>query len=54
MKKFLIIAFLVIVGLGIAYLTFVIAAIKIVVGAVLLGVAAIALLAVWIMWKNRD
>jgi len=54
MKKFLVIAFLVIIGLVVAYLTFVVAALKIVIGAILLGVAAIALLAVWIMWKIKD
>ncbi|MCG2417456.1 hypothetical protein K8089_00370 [Aequorivita sp. F47161] len=54
MKKYLVIALLVIVGLAIAYLTFIIAAIKIIIGSILLGVAAIALLAVWIMWKIDD
>lgn len=54
MKKYLVIALLVIVGLAIAYLTFVIAAIKMVLGAIMLGIAAIALLAVWIMWKIED
>lgn len=54
MKKYLVIAFLVIVGLAIAYLTFVIAAIKMVLGAIMLGIAAIALLTVWIMWKIED
>jgi hypothetical protein len=54
MKKYFVIALLVIVGLAVAYLTFVIAAIKIVIGSILLGVSAIALLAVWIMWKIED
>lgn len=54
MKKYLVIAFLVILGIAIAYLTFIIAAIKIVLGSILLGIAAIALLAVWIMWKIED
>lgn len=54
MKKYLVIALLVIVGLAVAYLTFIIAAIKIVVGSILLGISAIALLAVWIMWKIED
>ena len=54
MKKYLVIALLVVLGLVVAYLTFVIAAIKIVMGAILLGIAAIALLAVWIMWKIKD
>lgn len=54
MKKFLVIALLVIVGLALAYLTFIISAIKIIVGSVLLGISAIALLAVWIMWKIED
>lgn len=51
MKKYLVIALLVIVGLAIAYLTFIIAAIKMVIGAIMLGIALIALLVVWIMWK---
>ncbi|MBT0607091.1 hypothetical protein [Aequorivita echinoideorum] len=54
MKKYLAIALLIIVALAVAYLTFVIAAIKIVVGAILLGIMCIALLAVWIMWKTKD
>lgn len=54
MKKYLVIALLVIVGLAVAYLTFVIAAIKMIIGAILLGIAAIALLVVWIMWKIDD
>lgn len=54
MKKYLVIALIVIVGIAIAYLTFIIAAIKFVIGAILLGIAAIALLAVWIMWKIND
>lgn len=54
MKKYLVIALLVIVGLAVAYLTFIIAVIKIVLGSILLGIAAIALLAVWIMWKIDD
>ena len=54
MKKYLVIALLVIIGLAIAYLTFVIAYIQIVIGAILLGISAIALLAVWIMWKIED
>lgn len=54
MKKYLIIALIVVIGLVVAYLTFVIAAIKFVFGAVMLGVAAIAVLAIWIWWKVRD
>lgn len=54
MKKYLVIALLVITAIAVAYLTFVIAYIKIIFGAVLLGIAAIALLAVWIMWKIED
>ncbi len=54
MKKYLVIALLIIVGLAVAYLTFIIAAIKIIIGAILLGVMLIALLAVWIMWKIED
>mgnify|MGYP001198911039 CR=1 FL=1 len=54
MKKYLVIALLIIVAIVVAYLTFVSAAIKIVIGAILLGVSAIALLAVWIMWKIDD
>ncbi len=54
MKKYLVIALLIIVGLAVAYLTFIIAAIKIVIGSFLIGIAAIALLIVWIMWKIND
>jgi len=54
MKKYLVIALLVIVGLTVAYLTFIIAAIKIVIGSFLIGVAVLALLVVWIMWKIED
>ncbi len=54
MKKYLVIALLIIVGIAIAYLTFIIAAIKFIIGAILLGISAIALLAVWIMWKIDD
>lgn len=54
MKKYAAIAVLIIIGIAIAYLTFVIAAIKIIIGSILLVVAAVALLAVWIMWKIDD
>ncbi len=54
MKKYLVIGFLIVVALVVAYLTFVIAAIKIAIGGILLGVAAIALLIVWLLWKSRD
>lgn len=54
MKKFLVIALLIIIALVLVYLTFFIAAIKIVFGSILLGISAIALLAVWIMWKIDD
>lgn len=54
MKKYLVIVLLVIIGLALAYLTFVIAVIKIVVGSILLGISAILLLAIWIMWKIDD
>jgi hypothetical protein len=45
---------LVIVALVVIYLTFIIAYIKIIIGSILLGVSAIALLAVWVMWKIED
>lgn len=54
MKKYLVIALLIVIGLVVAYLTFVISVIKFAFGAVMLGIAAIALLAVWIMWKIKD
>jgi len=54
MKKYLFIALLVIVAIAVIYLTFVIAYLKIIIGSILLGISAIALLAVWIMWKNKD
>ncbi|MEH6657913.1 hypothetical protein [Leeuwenhoekiella marinoflava] len=54
MKKYIVIAILLIALAGVAYLTFVIAAIKIVIGSIFLGIMAIALLALWIMWKVND
>ncbi len=53
MKKVLLSIFLIIVILLITYLTFVIAVLKIKIGAVLLGISVVALLAAWIMWKVK-
>lgn len=54
MRKALVIIALLIIAAAIAYMTFVIAAIKIAVGSVLLGISAISMLIVWIMWKTKD
>ena len=54
MKKYLVIAVLLVALGAVAYLTFVIAAIKIMIGSIFLGIMAIALLALWIMWKVND
>ncbi len=54
MMKYLVIAFLIIAALVVAYFTFVVATIKIAFGGIMLGIAAIALLVVWIMWKSKD
>lgn len=54
MSKYIVIIILLIVAALIAYLTFVIAAIKITIGAFLLGISAISLLLVWILWKVKN
>ena len=54
MKKYLLIALLVIIAIVIAVLTFIVGTIKIMFGAISLGVMLIALLVVWIMWKIKD
>tara|TARA_Y100000815_G_scaffold275748_1_gene316772 strand:+ start:8690 stop:8854 length:165 start_codon:yes stop_codon:yes gene_type:complete len=54
MKKYIVIAIL-LIALGIvAYLTFIIAAIKIAIGCIFLGIMALALIALWVMWKVHD
>ena len=53
MKKKLIVGFLIVALLVVAFLTFVIAAIKIVVGSIFLGIFAPALLGIWITWKTK-
>lgn len=53
MKKVLISVFLIILVLLITYLTFMIAVIKIKVGAVLLGICLVALIAAWVTWKLK-
>ena len=54
MSKYIVIIILLIVAALIAYLTFVIAAIKITIGVILLGISAISLLLVWILWKVKN
>ena len=54
MKKYLVIGFLVVIAALTAYLTFIISVIKLTVGAILLGIAAIAFLVVWILWKVKE
>ena len=54
MKKYLVIGLLILVAILVAYFTFVIATIKLAIGGILLAISAIALIAVWIMWKIRD
>jgi len=54
MKKILVIILLLAVLAVVAYLTFVVAMIKIVLGSILLGISAISLLMVWILWKTKD
>lgn len=54
MKKYVIIALLVIVLLVVAYFTFIIAAIKFAVGATFVGIMVLAVLILWIMWKVHD
>ncbi len=54
MKKILVIILLLAVLAVVAYLTFVVATIKIAIGSILLGISAISLLMVWILWKTKD
>ncbi len=54
MKKVLVVIFLLLIAAAIVYVTFVIAAVKMVVGSILLGISLIALLVVWIMWKVKS
>ena len=54
MKKILVIILLLAVFAAVAYLTFVVAMIKIVIGSILLGISAISLLMVWILWKTKE
>ncbi|UAB81984.1 hypothetical protein INR76_04290 [Marixanthomonas sp. SCSIO 43207] len=53
MKKYIIVGFLIVALLLVAYLTFVIAAIKIVVGSIFLIIFALALIGLWITWKKK-
>lgn len=54
MKKFLVITLLVIALLAIGYLTFVKAVIEILIGSIFLIIFAIAVIALWFMWKKRE
>lgn len=53
MKKVIISIVLIALALLITYLTFMIAVIKIKIGAVLLGICVVALIAAWITWKLK-
>jgi len=54
MKKYIVIALLVIVMLAVAYLTFIIAAIKFAIGSVFVGIMVLAIFVLWIMWKVNE
>ncbi len=54
MKKGLVIGLLVIVAILIGVFTFIVGAIKLVIGCVLLGVALVAVLIVWGLWKIKE
>lgn len=54
MKKFIVITLLVLVALTVAVLTFIIGAIKMIVGGISLGALVILLIIVWIAWKVND
>jgi len=53
MKKYLIIGLLVIALLIVGYLTFVMAVIEIAIGSIFLVIFVIALIGLYITWKNR-
>lgn len=53
MRKVVVSILLIAVIAIVIYFTFIIATIKIVVGSVLLGISAISLLLVWILWKTK-
>lgn len=54
MKKYAIIALLVLALIAVGYLTFVMAVIEILIGAIFLGILAIALFGLWFTWKNKE
>ena len=54
MKKKIIIGLLVVILLVVAFFTFVVAAIKIAIGAAVLGVVALAILIIWGVWKVSE
>ncbi len=54
MIKYLIIIFIIICLLAIIYYTFIVAAIEFIVGLILLGIALIAMLAAWFLWKKKN
>lgn len=51
--KAIIIILVLVIAIAIIYFTFVIAAIKIVFGSIMLGIMLLALLGAWFMWKKR-
>ena len=53
MKKYTVIGTLIFIAVVVAVLTFAIGLIKIMIGSVFLVIMAIAVLALWIMWKVK-
>jgi len=54
MKKVVVSVILLVVIALIIYFTFIIAAVKVALGSILLGISAISLLLVWILWKTKE
>lgn len=54
MKKIVVSIILLVVIALVIYFTFIIAAVKIALGSILLGISAISLLLVWILWKTKE
>ena len=54
MRKFLVIALLIIVAIIVAIYTFVLGTIKLLIGGFSLGALVIIVLIVWLVWKIKD
>lgn len=54
MKKVVVSVILLVVIALVIYFTFIIAAVKVALGSILLGISAISLLLVWILWKTKE